>query len=180
MKAFCKVGKVVSQGSVIELVLANLFLHYVFDRWMQIHYPQIPFDIFDFLGFTFRPRMSKVRKTGRLLAGFSPTISKKSFKKIRGTSRSWQLTGKVCKSIKALSSWLNPIIQGWINYYSKFNKTEFRKVMNYLNEKLIRWLRRKFKRLCNGYNRVYRKSKACAYFYSLKESNPVCPLGMWI
>jgi len=34
----------VPQGSVIGPVLANLFMHYVFDKWMQIHYPQIPFE----------------------------------------------------------------------------------------------------------------------------------------
>ncbi|MEJ2074808.1 MAG: hypothetical protein P8X79_15250 [Reinekea sp.] len=27
------------QGGVISPVLANLFLHYVFDKWMQKHYP---------------------------------------------------------------------------------------------------------------------------------------------
>lgn len=116
--------------------------------YRKLDYPETSFD---FLGFTFRPRMSMSSKTGRLLTGFSPAISKKSFKKIRETIRSWKLTSKVCKSITELSSLLNPIIQGWINYYSKFNTTEFRKVMNYLNEKLIRWLRRKFKRLRNGY-----------------------------
>ena len=34
----------VPQGSVIGPVLANLFMHYVFDKWMQIHYSQIPFE----------------------------------------------------------------------------------------------------------------------------------------
>ena len=34
----------VPQGSVIGPVLANLYMHYVFDKWMQIHYPQIPFE----------------------------------------------------------------------------------------------------------------------------------------
>jgi len=34
----------VPQGSVIGPVLANLFMHYVFDKWMSIHYPQVPFE----------------------------------------------------------------------------------------------------------------------------------------
>jgi retron-type reverse transcriptase len=32
------------QGGVISPLLANLFLHYTFDKWMQRHYPQIPFE----------------------------------------------------------------------------------------------------------------------------------------
>lgn len=31
------------QGGVISPLLANLFLHYVFDKWMERNYPQIPF-----------------------------------------------------------------------------------------------------------------------------------------
>lgn len=31
------------QGGVVSPVLANLFLHYGFDKWMENNYPQIPF-----------------------------------------------------------------------------------------------------------------------------------------
>jgi RNA-directed DNA polymerase len=34
------------QGSVVSPRLANLFLHYAFDMWMQRHYPHIPFERF--------------------------------------------------------------------------------------------------------------------------------------
>ena len=32
------------QGAVISPILANLFLHYTFDRWMQERYPEVPFE----------------------------------------------------------------------------------------------------------------------------------------
>jgi len=32
------------QGGVISPLLANLFLHYAFDAWMQLHYPGVPFE----------------------------------------------------------------------------------------------------------------------------------------
>ena len=34
------------QGGVISPLLANLFLHYAFDRWMAEQYPQLPFERF--------------------------------------------------------------------------------------------------------------------------------------
>ena len=34
----------VPQGSVIGPVLANLFLHYTFDKWMEKNFPRVPFE----------------------------------------------------------------------------------------------------------------------------------------
>ncbi len=32
------------QGGVISPLLANLFLHYALDRWLAVHYSQVPFE----------------------------------------------------------------------------------------------------------------------------------------
>ncbi len=32
------------QGGVISPILSNLFLHYVFDKWMARTYPGVPFE----------------------------------------------------------------------------------------------------------------------------------------
>jgi RNA-directed DNA polymerase len=37
-------GKGTPQGGVVSPLLANLFLHYAFARWMQRTYPQLPFE----------------------------------------------------------------------------------------------------------------------------------------
>ncbi len=34
------------QGGVVSPLLANLFLHYAFDKWMDREYPGIPFERF--------------------------------------------------------------------------------------------------------------------------------------
>ncbi len=36
--------KGIPQGSVVGPLLANLFLHYAFDRWMSEHHPSVPFE----------------------------------------------------------------------------------------------------------------------------------------
>jgi RNA-directed DNA polymerase len=41
----------------------------------------------------------------------------------------------------------NPCIRGWINYYSHFYKTQLRPTLKRIDLYVIRWARRKFKRL---------------------------------
>ena len=51
---------------------------------------------------------------------------------------------------------INPKVTGWINYYSKYGKSEFRKEMKYLNERLARWLKGKYKRFKRKNSRAYK------------------------
>ena len=41
----------------------------------------------------------------------------------------------------------NPYIRGWINYYSHFYQTQLRPTLKRIDAYVIRWARRKFKRL---------------------------------
>lgn len=193
----------VPQGSVIGPVLANLFLHYVFDKWMDMYHPEIPFEryaddtichcrsehecrkllesvkarfaqcllklnedktkivytksrgkkstkwetSFDFLGYTFRDRAALDKESKETFTGFLPAISKSSQKRISVAIKGLCLKKLLHKSISDIANLMEDMIKGWIQYYTKFGKTEFKKVMYRLNMTITYWLRRKHKPL---------------------------------
>lgn len=54
---------------------------------------------------------------------------------------------KTDKSIEDLARMFRSKIQGWVNYYCRFYKTAFARTGDHLNNALIRWAMRKYKRL---------------------------------
>lgn len=101
---------------------------------------------FDFLGYTFRPRLSKSRH-GEFFVNFSPAVSNDAAKAIRWEIRRWRLHLRSDKSLSDLARAINPIVRGWINYYGRFYKSMLYPTLKRINEYLIRWARRKYKRL---------------------------------
>jgi RNA-directed DNA polymerase len=101
---------------------------------------------FDFLGYTFRSRLSK-NKFGRFFVNFSPAISNKAKKAIREEIRNWGIPRKSDKSLEDIARMFDPIIRGWINYYGRFYRSELFTLYDYLNVRLALWATRKFKRL---------------------------------
>jgi len=210
------------QGGVISPLLANIFLHLVFDKWMQDEFPHIHFEryaddivvhcrsqkqlefierrikarltqcklelctektkivyckdsnrtggyanqSFDFLGYTFRPRSTR-DSNGKFFVSFAPAVSRKALKAMRLKIRNHPLVkGCFSLSIEELASVINPLLQGWINYYGKFRKSSMSTIYDYINGKLIKWARRKHKNLQR------RKWRAGRWLRGLYLQNP--------
>ncbi len=190
------------QGGVVSPLLANLFLHYAFDYWMQRKYPHVPFERyaddmvchcrtesqarklladlnerlgdcglelhsektkivyckdedrkgdypvkkFDFLGYTFRPRLSRNRR-GKFFVNFSPAISNKAAKAIRKKVRSWSWQLRPGDTLEDLARECNSIIRGWIYYYGRYYPSAMRRILEHINWRLVRWATCKYKKL---------------------------------
>lgn len=191
------------QGSAVSPVLANLFMHYAFDSWMEREFPAVEFEryaddavvhcstehqahqvwaalsermedvglrlhpdktkivyckdrkrrfdyeatSFTFLGYTFRPRKAPTRDGKSMFTAFLPAISKDALKDKSRTLRRWRLHLRTTSDLAELAEWMNPVIRGWMNYYGKFYRTELYALLRRINTYLMRWARRKFKRL---------------------------------
>jgi hypothetical protein len=99
---------------------------------------------FDFLGYTFKPRI--VKTTGRIKLGFSPGISQKSQKKIGEVLYNLKLHRMVHLTLDKLAEILRIKSYNWVNYYGKFRMSCMRRVFRVLNFRLARWVRNKYRR----------------------------------
>jgi len=208
------------QGGVISPLLANLFLHYAFDVWIERNWRGVQFEryaddiichcasekealalksllterfrscglalhpdktrivyckssyhrgnypeiSFDFLGYTFRPRSARSR-TGGMMVGFTPAISRKSAKRIRSVMRDWYLPGWQSLEISEVAGNIRSRLQGWINYYGRYGAGELKRVLYHLDEHIVRWIQGKYKKL-------RRRSRAFRWLRYVRKSNP--------
>jgi len=207
------------QGGVISPLLANIYLHYAFDEWIEKEkgwqsWERYADDIivhcvsktvaekmllqikerlamyglkvnetktkivyckqenrnedydsvsFDFLGYQFKPRKAK-NKEGKVFTGYGAAIGQKAKKKIRMEIRDMQIDRYSQRTIEQIAITLNAKVRGWINYYTRYNKWAIGYIMHKLNDRVIQWIRRKFK--------VTSKYKAIAM---LKRKQQLCP-----
>ena len=109
---------------------------------------QPPFKVyyqkFDFLGFTFKPRIIKER--GKIKLGFSPAISQKNIARLSEELYKLKIHRWVHFPLSRIAELLKSKIRGWLNYYSKFRKSEMRKLFRVVNFRLAKWVRNKYRK----------------------------------
>jgi RNA-directed DNA polymerase len=119
---------------------------------------------FKFLGYEFRRRM--VKGGHEMFLSFCPAICKDAKKAICKAIRETGVRNRSDLSLSQVADWLNPMINGWINYYGRFNKYALSPVMRQINFTLIKWSMRKYKTF------KYSKAKACKFIIGMYEKHP--------
>jgi RNA-directed DNA polymerase len=82
-------------------------------------------------------------------------VSLEATKKMLRTIKSWKLLRQTPASIGELASQYNPILRGWLNYYGHFYKSALLRVFDRFEAALVRWARRKYKKLQRHEGRGY-------------------------
>lgn len=108
---------------------------------------------FDFLGFTFKPRSAGGR--GGVFTTFSPAVSDKALTAMRQTVRSWSLSRRGSQSLGQLRAEIAPKVRGWVNYYGAYRPSTLYRALRVLDEHLVIWARRKYKRMQKHRNRAW-------------------------
>jgi len=81
--------------------------------------------------------------------------------------RRWRLRLRSDRSLQDLAEIYNPVIRGWSGYCSNFYRTQLRPTLKRIDLYVIRWARRKFKRL------VHQTKGARDRFDRLRRAKPL-------
>ena len=106
-------------------------------------YPNVKFD---FLGYELRPRAVWGTQSGRLLCGFTPAVSPSALKTMRATIRDLDIRHRTQTSLVDIAQQVNPLLRGWIGYYGRYTPSALYPMLRYVNQTLLAWAMRKYKR----------------------------------
>jgi len=76
--------------------------------------------------------------------GFTPAVSKEAIKNLRAKINRYRKLTNL--SITELAQILNPIIQGWANYFYHYTPSAVYSVLSQVNLSFARWVMKKYKR----------------------------------
>jgi RNA-directed DNA polymerase len=108
---------------------------------------------FTFLGYTFRPRRARNKRKGVRFTSFQPAMSREKRTEKSREVRRWRLHRRPNYTLDDLAEAINPIVRGWMTYWGRFYRQEMIPLLKRINTYLMRWARKKYKRL-SGFKRL--------------------------
>jgi RNA-directed DNA polymerase len=101
---------------------------------------------FTFLGYTFGPRKARY-PDGKAFTSFLPAVSSEALKVLSRQVRDWRIHRRTGLDLNDIAKMINPIVAGWMEYYGRFYRSRLYRILHRINTYLVRWARKKYKRL---------------------------------
>jgi RNA-directed DNA polymerase len=117
---------------------------YCKDDRRRLDYGQVTFT---FCGYAFRPRKTYDRVGKRSRTGFLPAVARGKLTDMSRKIASWGLHRRTTRSLESLAEEVNPVLRGWLNYFTVFYPSAVNPIGKRVDRHLMRWARRKYKRL---------------------------------
>ena len=127
----------------LELHSTKTKIVYCKDGKRKGTYPNVKFD---FLGYCFRPRLVRRGWDNMLFCGFNPAVSTSAMKAMRSAIRDLNIRHQTQLSLDDIARQFNPLLRGWIEYYGRYAPSALYPVLRYVNQTILAWVMRKFKR----------------------------------
>jgi group II intron reverse transcriptase/maturase len=102
---------------------------------------------FTFCGYAFRPRMAFDKNRKRVYTGFLPAVAPEKLTEMSRKIASWRVHRRTTQTLNEIARWLNPVLRGWFNYFTVFYPSKVIPLCERIDRHLMRWARRKYKRL---------------------------------
>jgi RNA-directed DNA polymerase len=109
---------------------------------------------FDFLGYTFRPRLIKSSKRNSMFISFTPAVSQEALKFMKAAIRQWNIRNRTDLELGDIARMYIPVSRGWLAYYGKYSPSALYQFCRHLNKTLVAWGMRKDKELAGHKTRT--------------------------
>lgn len=101
---------------------------------------------FTFLSYDFQPRRKRDSfGRNKTYTVFAAAISSKAKTSIREKIRAILIPRWSEQTLEVFATLLNPKLRGWINYYSRFYRYKTLELFYYVNERIKKWIKNKYK-----------------------------------
>jgi RNA-directed DNA polymerase len=121
---------------------------------------------FTFCGYMFRPRKAFDTVRRRSYTGFLPAVAPGKLTDMSRKAAAWRLHRRTNSTLDDLAQEVNPVLRGWLNYFTVFYPSAVIPIGRRMDRHLLRWARWKYKRLDRG------EKRARAWLKGVRQRTP--------